>query len=309
MISVNILYAVVIAALGGVLLGIVLMPRKNRALKRLVESSVIGEVAGKTPGKTSFTKGPIAWVGKMFRNRGLNPPADVVVQVSIFGAPLVGLPLLPLGTTQLRLVGLLIVLGGPALLYLLMARSMSERQKSYAATFPEFLLTLSSAMQSGLSLEQGMRELSQGRKTVAEEVFYEVSRGLSFGESLDESLKRFGKTYKSDDTETLRQATAIGKRTGSSLVHVIESVAHSAIERAKVRREIKALTAEGMMSAYVIIALPFVATAFLLLTNRDYLSVFWESQTGLTLAGVAVGLMVVGWVWMRNMIQGESTKL
>lgn len=309
MIDASLLYVLVLAVAAAVTLGLVLRPSKNKALKDLVESTSAENVVATAGTRNSLTRGPLGVVSNLFRKKGLKPPADFVIQVAIFGAPLLGLSLVLLGSGPQLIIGILIIIAGPAVLYLLYSRSSKERQKAYASSLPDFLLTLSSAMQSGLSFEQALRELSQGRKTVAEEVFYEIARGLSYGEPLDISLKRYAKAYKSDDTETLRQATAIGKKTGSSLTHVIESVAYSAIERAKVRREIVALTAEGMMSAYVIIALPFVAGAFLLITNPDYLSVFWETRQGLMLAGLAVGLIAVGWFWMRNMIQGESTKL
>lgn len=309
MVSSTLLYVVLLTLVAAVGLGLLFRPQKNKALKLLVAEATSSEDLRDARGKSTFTAGPIARVAKFFRSRGLTPPAEPVVVVALFGAPLVGIAFVLLGSVGQKLLGVLIILAGPAFLYVMYSRAVTARQKAYAATLPDFLLTLSSAMQSGLSMEQAVKELSEGQKSVAEEVFFEIGRGLSYGESLDESLQYFAKIYKSDDTETLRQATAIGKKTGSSLTHVIESVAYSAIERAKVRREIVALTAEGMMSAYVIIALPFVATAFLLLTNRSYLSVFWETTQGMMLAGVAVLLIIVGWVWMRNMIQGESTKL
>lgn len=280
----------------------------NKKLRQLIASAEVVEdpTAAK---KSSFLVGPVKLVQKTFRNRGIQPPPETLLQIALFAGPVVSLPFFFLGSFSQLLLGIVLVVAGPAALYVWLNRSAKERQKAFGSSLPEFLLTVSSAMQSGLSLEQAMRDLSRGRKTVAEEVFYEISRGVGYGESLDRLLKRYANLYKSDDTETLRQATAIGKRTGSSLTHVIESVANSAIERAKVRREIAALTAEGMMSAYVIIALPFLASAFLLLTNPEYLSVFWETRNGMVLAGFAILMIVVGWVWMRNMIRGESTKL
>ena len=71
-------------------------------------------------------------------------------------------------------------------------------------------------------------------------------------------------------------------------------------ERDEVRRQVKTLSAEGRMSAYVMLALPIVMALIVHLRSPDYLAEL-TSGAGLVMAAVAAGLMVVGALWLRRL--------
>ena len=61
-----------------------------------------------------------------------------------------------------------------------------------------------------------------------------------------------------------------------------------------------ALSAEGRLSANVLIAMPFAIVAFLLVANPSYLARFTESALGYGLVALSVVMLVIGWLWMRK---------
>jgi tight adherence protein B len=72
-----------------------------------------------------------------------------------------------------------------------------------------------------------------------------------------------------------------------------------------VRRQVASLSAEGRLSAYVLIALPFFVVLFLSLVNPGYLAVFTTTAIGWVMLAVAAVLLVVGIFWMRATVKME----
>ncbi|MEH6381194.1 MAG: type II secretion system F family protein, partial [Dietzia cercidiphylli] len=106
----------------------------------------------------------------------------------------------------------------------------------------------------------------------------------------------------SEDFEWVTQAIAINREVGGNLAEVLDGVGHTIRERNQIRRQVKALAAEGKLSAYVLMALPFGISGFLFMSNPEYISKFTEGLLGYTLIGVSVVLLVVGALWLRKVV-------
>ena len=83
---------------------------------------------------------------------------------------------------------------------------------------------------------------------------------------------------------------------------MLDAVGHTIRERNAIRRQVKALSAEGKLSAVVLMALPFGVIGFIYLTNRAYLSGFTESPVGYAMLGVAAVMMVAGGLWLKKTV-------
>jgi tight adherence protein B len=89
---------------------------------------------------------------------------------------------------------------------------------------------------------------------------------------------------------------------GGNLAEVLDSVGNTIRERSAIRRQVKALAAEGKLSAVVLMALPFGVTAFLSLSNPAYLAKFTQSLTGWAMVAVAVVMLTVGGLWLKKTV-------
>jgi tight adherence protein B len=97
-------------------------------------------------------------------------------------------------------------------------------------------------------------------------------------------------------------AMNIQRQVGGNLAELLETVAATLRGREQVRRQISALSAEGRLSAAILIALPFVILAFLLLTNPAYLMPLLTNVLGWIMLGMVSVLMLIGIFWIRKMI-------
>ncbi len=97
-------------------------------------------------------------------------------------------------------------------------------------------------------------------------------------------------------------ALLIQRQTGGNLAEVLERLGHLVRERLRLRRRVKALTAEGRLQGLTLLVLPFVVFGAMMAVNRCYAEVLLEHTGLLTAMGVAMGL---GAVWIRKIVNFE----
>ena len=84
----------------------------------------------------------------------------------------------------------------------------------------------------------------------------------------------------SDDFTWIAQAIAIHREVGGNLAEVLDAVGHTIRERNAIRRQVKALSAEGKLSAIVLMALPFASSRLHPGHQPAYLAKFTQSMIG-----------------------------
>jgi len=90
---------------------------------------------------------------------------------------------------------------------------------------------------------------------------------------------------------------------GGSMATILTTTFETVKARAEIRREVKTLSAEGKLSAYVLIALPIGIFSFLFLTRREYVKVFWTDPAGIFLL-IIIGISLsIGWAWMKKIVE------
>ena len=100
-------------------------------------------------------------------------------------------------------------------------------------------------------------------------------------------------------------AIRIQREVGGNLAELLLNVAATLRERDYLRRQVKALSAEGRFSAYILLALPPGIIAYMAMSNPDYLAPLVSTTLGWLLLGVMVMLMVLGAFTMKKLVQVE----
>lgn len=100
-------------------------------------------------------------------------------------------------------------------------------------------------------------------------------------------------------------AIEIQREVGGNLAEVLTTVAETMRQRNRLHGEIRALTAEGRISAIVVGCLPFALAGFLYLTNPTYLQPLFTETFGRIAIGVGLLLMTAGIVWLRKIVNIE----
>jgi tight adherence protein B len=198
-------------------------------------------------------------------------------------------------------VGTLAALVPPSLLNFLTAR----KKKQFEALLPDTLQLLSSTLRAGYSMMQGVEAVSQ---EVAEPMGKELRRVVTearLGRPLEESLDAVAERMGSPDFAWAVMAIRIQREVGGNLSELLLTVAETMTQRERLRRDVSALTAEGRISAYVLIALPIGLGGFLWSVNPDYIGKLFDVTMGQVMLGTAVVMMIAGYAWMMKIIKIE----
>lgn len=118
------------------------------------------------------------------------------------------------------------------------------------------------------------------------------------GRNLAQSLGVTAKRMESDDFDWVAQAIAISQETGGNLAEVLDQVGKTIRERNQIRRQVKALSAEGRLSGIILVALPIGVFLVLSVIQPNYFAGFFSSIIGIFALVVAGVLLILGTVWI-----------
>jgi tight adherence protein B len=200
------------------------------------------------------------------------------------------------------LLGLVLLAVVPLGFRLFLTFRAARRQAAFADQLDDSLQLMAGSLRAGHSLLRAVDAVSQDAPSPTAEEFARIVNetrvGRDLGDSLDEVAARMG----SDDFTWIAQAIAIHREVGGNLAEVLDAVGQTIRERNAIRRQVKALSAEGKLSALVLGGLPFAIIAFLSLTNPAYVAKFTQSIIGYGMIAAAVVLMLMGGFWLKKTV-------
>lgn len=205
-----------------------------------------------------------------------------------FGKPLVALLLAVLVPILARLV--LVVLTG-------------RRQAAFADQLEESLQIISGSLRAGYSLPQAVATVAHEAAVPTSEEFARVVNETRVGRPLDEALFDAAVRVKNEDFYWVTQAIAINREVGGNLADVLDGVGQTIRQRSQLRRQVKALSAEGKLSAIILALLPFVLLLLISLSNPSYIGLLFTTGIGILMLIVAAVLLIVGILWLRKTVQ------
>jgi tight adherence protein B len=180
-----------------------------------------------------------------------------------------------------------------------------KRQSTFLSQLPDTLQLLSGSLRAGYSLMQGVEAVSQevedpmGREL--RRVMVEARLGRPLEIALDDCATRMG----SPDFEWAVMAIRIQREVGGNLAELLMIVSETMLQRERLRRDVKALTAEGRISAIVLALLPPILGVAMWIINPNYMRTLFDTTVGQLLILGGIVLALVGFFWMKKVIQIE----
>jgi tight adherence protein B len=200
------------------------------------------------------------------------------------------------------LVGLLV----GSIPFLILSHRRSKRRDEFLGALPDTLQLMAGSLRAGYGVLQAIDSVAKESEGVTSQEFGRVLTEARLGMPLEQALDDMATRIDNDDFRWVVLAINIQREVGGNLAELLDTVAEVLREREMLRRQIKVLSAEGRLSAIILIGLPIFLALYLILVRPEYISTLVTSGVfGWILVGGAVGLMVVGVVWIRNLIRIE----
>ena len=205
--------------------------------------------------------------------------------------------------TRNAIIGL-VVAGVVLLLAAASVQIVARRERSrFENQLPDTLNLISTSLRAGYSLLQALEAVGSEAPEPTRREFGRAINETRLGRTPSDALKDIAVRMESVDFDWAVLAISIQREVGGNLAEVLQTAAETMMHRNRLRREMKALTAEGRISAIVLGSLPLALFAFLFVTNRSYLEPLFESVPGIIAIVVAIGLMLAGAFWMTRIVK------
>ena len=197
-------------------------------------------------------------------------------------------------------LGLIFIVAGIVVPPLYLKFKRASRLRAFAGNLPDTLQLMAGSLSAGLSLAQSIDTIvREGNEPIASE-FKRVVIESRLGVQLEDSLEGVAHRMESRDWEWVVMAIRIQREVGGNLAELLLQVADTLREREFLRRHVRALSAEGRLSAYILGGLPPAFMIFLAVTKPDYVHPLFSTPIGFILdIGMAV-LLSVGIFWMSK---------
>ena len=177
----------------------------------------------------------------------------------------------------------------------------ARRSRQLEAQLPGAFSVIASSMTSGHTFLRSVQMLrGQAPAPLSEELDRVVAETM-LGEELIDALARMADRYGIVDLQWLVHAVRTQQQTGGKVSDILHTMAGFMRTRAEVRREVQVLSAEGRLSAYVLIGLPVVIGLVLQVIDPAYLHPFFRGR-GLVALGVCAAMLATGYGVIRRMV-------
>lgn len=179
----------------------------------------------------------------------------------------------------------------------------SQRRAKFDEQLPDTIQMLTGSMRAGHSLLRAIDASARESDTPMAEELSRIVNETRIGRDLGESMLDVAERTASEDFSWIAQAIEIHREVGGDLAEVLDHVGETIRDRNQIRRQVKALSAEGKMSAGVLLALPVVMFFALILVNAQYAKTFTSTVPGFLMLGTAGAMLTAGGFWLNRLIK------
>ncbi len=185
---------------------------------------------------------------------------------------------------------------------LLLRWQRSRRLRAFNRQLPEAIDLMGRALRAGHSVAAAVEIIGEESPDPVRREFREVYRQQTFGLPAREALVQLGRRIPLPELNFVITAMLLQKETGGNLVELLDRTASVIRERVRIEGEIRIYTAQGRMTGWILSLLPVAMFFLLSLANRSYSRVLVEDPTGQKLVFAGLGLMAIGGLAIRKIV-------
>jgi tight adherence protein B len=231
---------------------------------------------------------------------GLRPGEFIIIQATATVGGVVGGLVVggPIGAVALGIIGAVTPKA-------VLRRVTKRRRDAFADQLEGTLQIIAGSIRSGYGLAQATATVAKESPAPTSEEFGRVSVENRLGRPVEDAMRAMATRLENEDLEWVVEAIEIQHEVGGNLAEVLDTVTGTIRDRNNIRRQVKALSAEGRVSAIILLALPFAVAGLIAVVTPDYLTELFETTIGKVMMGVAAVLMALGALWIKKLVRVE----
>lgn len=269
-----------------------------QGLRRTATEKVLNRLAA---GQPQLAPDKPVWVGleRMFLRAGLGRPTERFgLWLSLWALAMA------LGFFLADWVGLLLMIFVPPLaLRLYIAVLYQRRVKRMIEQLPQLLDHTVRSLKSGRTLSDAVMGGIEASEDPLKKAMGRVQRNVQLGVNLPDAVSDFAELYEQDELRMFALGLKVNHRYGGNASELLENLIKLIRERDQGARQLRALTGETRMTAWVLGSLPLLLVSYFMLTNPGYMLGMWNDASGQKMLISAAVLQVFGSLALWRMLR------
>ncbi len=184
-------------------------------------------------------------------------------------------------------------------------RKRQRRIDAFEGSLPEAIDLLGRAIRAGHPLSAGFKMVAEELEDPIGTEFQRTFEEQRFGLPFDDAMIALADRVALVDVRILVTAILIQREVGGNLAEVLDNLATVIRARFQIRRQLRVYTAQGRFSGYTLAVLPIIVGILIYLLNPPYMKLLFTHPIGKLLVFLAVVMQVVGFLWIRKIIDIE----
>lgn len=177
------------------------------------------------------------------------------------------------------------------------------RRRRFGEQLPQTLDALASGLSAGLSLQQAVRYAAEELPEPSADALRRLDRRIQMGQPVETALRRLQMEHTEEAFALVVDGIVLQRQFGGDLVDMFGETAALLRERLELQQEVRAVTAQGRLSGWIIAALVPVSAGILLIFNPRYIDVLFDSLVGQILLVLVMILQLAGWAVISRMVR------
>jgi len=194
-------------------------------------------------------------------------------------------------------------LASAALPLMQLSRAREARLARFERQLPEALDMMSRAMRAGHAFPTALKLVAEEVTAPLGEEFKAAFDEVNFGVSMGDALQNLAQRVPSMDLQYFVVAVLIQRESGGNLTELLTSISTIIRDRHKLAGQVRVLSAEGRISAWVLCLLPFGAGFAMYMANPGTMGVLVNDPVGRKMSGAAITMMILGVLAIRKIVR------
>src|SRR5437773_6427074 len=201
--------------------------------------------------------------------------------------------------------GLPAALGAGAIPTVIASAIRQRRFNKFEEQFPEALDLLGRAVRAGHAFTTGLEMIAKECAEPLAGEFRTTFEEQNFGLPLRDALLNLTERVPIIDVRFFVTALLIQKETGGNLAEILDGLSRVIRDRFRIYREVRVRTAQGRLTAGILIALPIMMGFILSVLNPKYIGVLFTDPLGPIVLVTAAVMQIIGSAILWKIIHFE----
>ncbi len=184
-----------------------------------------------------------------------------------------------------------------------------ERRWRLKLQFADALLGISTALQSGNSIENAFRKTREemeklhGTESDIAKELKTITQGLDNNLTIESLLSDFAKRSHVGEIEDFAELFSMGKRTGGNIRHIMESCLETISESVEMQRELRIQLSSKQLELRIMSMVPFGILIYIGSTSAGFFDSLYHNFTGIMIMTGCLVVYLLAYFWGMRIIE------